>query len=391
MPLSRKTLLGATTEPALPPWLDHVFFAGMDPSQLEALLEHMEELVYGDGEYVVHERARADALFVITRGSVAVVRENDDGRHVLHEMGEGELFGELGMFLDKVRTASIVAVGEATLLRLPFAALVQGDAGESISGHLSGRLLRNVNKVLALRTKNLSDNAVTLLRERLQMGQFFVSLICLLVVYTLGLSLENTYEEQLAGYGPLVSILLLAVIALICTVQIRLMGWSLDRFGVHLRGAKAALTEAAWLTAAVLTLLTLGKWLLIQLHPSFADVPLIGIGSRLETYGLGKLLLLGASYALFAPVQEFIARGVLQTSLASFLSFRRSTLAAIILSNTLFAALHLHVSYTLAGLALASGLLWGAMFARHPTLVGVCASHVVIGLYTIYVLASSPL
>ncbi|MEZ4384198.1 MAG: cyclic nucleotide-binding domain-containing protein [Nannocystaceae bacterium] len=392
MPLVSRVNMRVDAVVGAPHWSDHALFAGMEPQQIEALAEHMDERIYNDGEVVVREGEAADALYVIEQGILAVVRDDDDGqRHELKRMHDGELFGEMGLFREQVRTATVVAVGRSRLLRLPFHALGQGGVEESLLARFPSRLMRNIGALLTERMATLSDDTVELLRDRLKMGQFFVSLVCLLSLYTLGISIANHFAAGLAGYSPLLSIVMLAVIAATCTIQIRQMGWTLDRFGVTLRGARRALGEATAATLLVLGLLTLGKWLLIQFHPAFADVPLIGFAARVEMYGADRLAILGLSYGLFSPIQEFIARGVLQTSLEQFLTFKRKTLAAVLLSNLLFATLHLHTSYRLAALAFAGGLLWGWMYARQRTLVGVSVSHILVGLYLIYVLSARPL
>ncbi|MCB9568147.1 MAG: cyclic nucleotide-binding domain-containing protein [Myxococcales bacterium] len=413
--LSRTSLL--ITRRRRPALATHPLFEGIDRADVIELIDHLDLRSYAAGEHVVRQGERADALFVIAEGAVMVVRADDQGEeHTLKRLGPGELFGEAGLFLDEVRSASVKAAGPAKILRLPYDALRSADAdasgsesslgasgsmvgasgstlspGGSMLGPVAARIVRNLGGVVARRMTSLNDAAVQHLRERLQMGHFFVGLTCLLAFYTFGLSLDRTFAAELRGYGPLVSIGMLATIALGCVLMIRKLGWRLDRFGVHLHRLGPVLGESLAVSAVILALLTAGKWLLIQLHPGFAGAPLIGFGARLEMYGASKLIVLALSYAVFAPIQEFIARGVLQTALEEFVSFERKTLAAILISNLLFAALHLHVSYTLAGLAFVSGLLWGWMYARQRSLVGVAVSHVVIGLYAIYFLASTPI
>lgn len=365
----------------------------MDPRQLDVVAQCTEHRGYRDGEFIVREGETADALFIVIRGRVSIVRHTDDDElQEVHSMGPGELFGELGLYMDRVRSASVRADGNAELLRLPYSALgTQDAASSSLMGRISPKLHRNLSELLAARFNALSDENVALLRARVQMGQFFVSILCFLSLYALGLSAMHTYEEQLGGLVPMISLLLLVLCALGSMIHIWSSGLTLAQFGVNATGWRKALGESLAISAAIMGGLTLVKWALIRWHPAFHDVPLIGFAARLESYGPVMLAALTASYALFSPVQEFLARGILQTSLEEFLTFRGKTVWAVIISNVLFSAIHLHVSYKLAGLALVSGLLWGWMYARHRTLLGVCVSHVLIGLYAIYVLASRPI
>ena len=71
------------------------------------------------GDTIIGEEERGDALYVITRGKVAVERNNPDGtKSLLAELGEGDFFGETALLGDHVRTATVKAKIPTTLLRL---------------------------------------------------------------------------------------------------------------------------------------------------------------------------------------------------------------------------------------------------------------------------------
>ena len=54
------------------------------------------------------------------------------------------------------------------------------------------------------------------------------------------------------------------------------------------------------------------------------------------------------------------------------------------LSSLLFATTHLHLSTAFAVVTLVPSIFRGLLYARQRTLVGVCVSHVVIGLWVIF-------
>jgi CRP-like cAMP-binding protein len=65
---------------------------------------------YAPGEMIVRQGDPSDAFFVIASGRVEVVCERPGGQDlVLQEMGAGEWFGEIGILLDKPRTATVRA------------------------------------------------------------------------------------------------------------------------------------------------------------------------------------------------------------------------------------------------------------------------------------------
>ena len=52
----------------------------------------------------------------------------------------------------------------------------------------------------------------------------------------------------------------------------------------------------------------------------------------------------------------------------------------------MFCATHLHMSSTFALLVVVPSVFWGILFARQGSLIGVSISHVLIGLWTLFVL-----
>jgi membrane protease YdiL (CAAX protease family) len=68
-----------------------------------------------------------------------------------------------------------------------------------------------------------------------------------------------------------------------------------------------------------------------------------------------------------------------------FLEERHRVAHAILLSNLLFSATHLHISLTLALLVFPMGVFWGWIFARQGSLVGSSVSHAIIGVFGLFV------
>jgi CRP-like cAMP-binding protein len=76
-----------------------------------------------DRNFVVFQEGdRADELFVVKSGRVAIGRRSPDGRESLVALMErGDLFGEMPLFDDGDRSASARALERSELLRIPFA------------------------------------------------------------------------------------------------------------------------------------------------------------------------------------------------------------------------------------------------------------------------------
>lgn len=83
-----------------------------------ALAGHFET-VSVNRDVVVREGDEADALYVLTRGELEIVKKAHTGReYVVATMTPVSLFGELGLVTYTGRTATVRASGEADLLKM---------------------------------------------------------------------------------------------------------------------------------------------------------------------------------------------------------------------------------------------------------------------------------
>lgn len=113
-------------------------FAGLDEADLEALGARLTERRYARGELVFKKGETGSSMYIVHSGSVQVYLPGDsdpDARVVLADVRTGEYFGELSLFDDKPRSASVVATVDATLLEL-----TQDDMLDHLSGSRTATL-----------------------------------------------------------------------------------------------------------------------------------------------------------------------------------------------------------------------------------------------------------
>ena len=174
--------------------------------------------------------------------------------------------------------------------------------------------------------------------------------------------------------------------------MMRRSGYPLKMYGLTWINSKRAILESLGITALVVGLLTLLKWFLVTEEPLFGGISLFqpsyagySHGVRVHLSSL-EITLLIAGYCIFTPVQELIFRGALQSSLQTFFLGSHRIGAAILISNLPFSMIHLHLSFSLAIAVYFFGVMWGWMYARHKTLVGVILSHLIIGAFAFFIL-----
>ena len=94
-------------------------FADLSDGQHQTLVAGSRMLHFGPGETVVREGAEGDSLYCLLRGRVDVIKAMADGRQlIVRQLSVGEVFGEMTLFLDAPRSATVRTVEECLLLQV---------------------------------------------------------------------------------------------------------------------------------------------------------------------------------------------------------------------------------------------------------------------------------
>ena len=93
-------------------------FGAIRAEALETLLSGTTAVEVGAGEYFFREGDMADAMFVLERGLVTVVRRWQDRDYRLRDLGPGDCFGEMALIDLFPRSAAVVAIQDCSAIRL---------------------------------------------------------------------------------------------------------------------------------------------------------------------------------------------------------------------------------------------------------------------------------
>jgi CRP/FNR family transcriptional regulator, cyclic AMP receptor protein len=125
-------------------------FEGMDPSSLVALAKASRLKPVSKGSFLFFQADRAEAVYMVWRGVIAIRLENPEGRElVINEMSVGDCFGELAILTGEPRSASAEAVVDCEVLLMPSSAFREALQREP---SLAARLL----EITARRLQNSS-------------------------------------------------------------------------------------------------------------------------------------------------------------------------------------------------------------------------------------------
>lgn len=126
-------------------------FAKVPPDDRSLLARSIEIAEYGRGQAIVSQGDDADAMYVIVSGRAKVVTAHDSGREaILSILGPNDFFGEMSLFDDRPRSASVQAIEPCRALRLrksTFLGILKKnpDVAIELIGALVGRL-RDANR-----------------------------------------------------------------------------------------------------------------------------------------------------------------------------------------------------------------------------------------------------
>lgn len=73
---------------------------------------------YNDGEIIVRQGDRGNCMYVIQQGEVEVVTAADGRELHLRNLGTNDFFGEMALFEEETRTATIRSKGTARVLTI---------------------------------------------------------------------------------------------------------------------------------------------------------------------------------------------------------------------------------------------------------------------------------
>jgi CRP-like cAMP-binding protein len=91
-------------------------FDGLSPDELKAISYTLTEEEVSPDQVVFRQGDMGDRMYIIVGGKVAVVRETPSGDETLATLRPMDFFGEMAVFDNDVRSATVKAMTSAVLL-----------------------------------------------------------------------------------------------------------------------------------------------------------------------------------------------------------------------------------------------------------------------------------
>jgi len=97
-----------------------MLFGEMSESQLEFFLSLAELKSFEAGEYVFHQDEKGNTFYIVVTGRFRALQYSAESIFILGDISAGEPIGELSLFRNEARSASVVALRKSTLLSLKY-------------------------------------------------------------------------------------------------------------------------------------------------------------------------------------------------------------------------------------------------------------------------------
>jgi CRP/FNR family cyclic AMP-dependent transcriptional regulator len=99
-------------------------FANLEPAQLASIGAHAALRVYEKGEIIVKQGDLAESFYVLAAGQVKVyISNNEDKEVIVGTLNAGEFFGEISLFDQEPRSASVAALERSYVQQLSYKSL----------------------------------------------------------------------------------------------------------------------------------------------------------------------------------------------------------------------------------------------------------------------------
>ena len=134
-------------------------FSNLDDKALSALANVAQRLEYEPGAVLCHEGEAGDRMFVIESGDVSVLKSVDNGDPIeVTVLHHGDIAGEMGLFGDRTRSATLRACCPCIAWALGYDAFerlieTEGTVAKGLLAYMSKHLVRETSAVAALRAK----------------------------------------------------------------------------------------------------------------------------------------------------------------------------------------------------------------------------------------------
>lgn len=187
-------------------------------------------------------------------------------------------------------------------------------------------------------------------------------IICELVDY-----IGNTIPNHIMTIGVEIMGVLLFIFIL------KFTSLSFKDIGLFTSNTKKVVRDGILISISCIIILVLIKFITRQFNPN-------AFKPNMPFFNLDTVKRIGITYFFTAGVQEFLARGVVQSNLERMIVGDHKKGIAIVLSGLLFATLHLYYGFFFMMGAAVLAMIEGVLYSKQKSLISIWIVHYIFGL-----------
>jgi CRP-like cAMP-binding protein len=361
--------------------------ANCSSQQIQTVARFASVESFAVGGIIIKEDIPSDYCYLLVEGDVDVYRE--DKHFLLDTLSRGDAFGIMSLMERKPRSATVEAKTPVTVIKLDLLSirnsLPEGmDIYERIIINHMNDLEAIVRSTDSLAIEEMKMNQEEL-KVRMSFGKFFASLVLMITLHFVIGRLALQYIEEL-GTTTFLTAGLLVGYGIFVFFLMKRMHYSWAEYGFTLANWRPCLADALLQSAIFVVLVTLVKWSLLEtqvFHEPLFELPFF------HRYTLPLAILIVATYACFCFIQEMIFRGAIQNSLIHFLTGPFVKTRVVLTTTLIVFAAHLHLkSLVLPLLVIVPNIFWCLLYYKYRSLLGVTVSHMIIGVWVLFIMGA---
>jgi len=373
-------------------WKEHRIFAGLSDSEFTLLSPYIEEKRFAPGEVLIRQGEEGKNFYIIREGEVKVTRKEKGKHFELATRGVQQLVGEMSLIDEKARAAEVQAIGTVKVFVIPDLRGLPISDKEAKQSILL-KIMANMVGLLNTKLRDSDSNTVQALQRELQRSHELVRLSLMLIAVIIGVWFYSAAIVKLSVFPHLRRYTSLAIsLGAIggAMYYIRTSPHPLTSYGLTLEKVWPATKFCVAWSFVFIVAVTLCKAAVVFFSPEMQGMPVFELRLLKSSNPLLMFSIFILVYLLVSLLQEFGARGFLQTSLSLLFSKKRGHFWSIVLSNALYSMFHMHYSVGVAVGSFILGIFLGLLWLRHQNLLALGVAHWLIGFWCIEILNLLP-
>ena len=360
-------------------------FAGLISTETKKILHLIHPIEIKNNTASIPIKIAKDIIYIVCQGELTITSvDMEDNTNVVTTLREGNVW--FGGKLDNANTKKVIlnATDNCIVKKLRFSDLYyQVDFRQSykkISRNLGLTIPQETDEILLIEDEQLAAKETQIEQSYIKSQYFIGFLFVIICVYINFLNIREFILSESISTVP-ITLFFLILCSLCYVFFLRITHLPPSELGLGLNNTKVAVKEALLTAIPLLGIAIIFKFIVINTVHDLQDQPLFDIAGTIEQIGGWQVFWFYAFVYVFlcVPLQELTIRSGVQRCLEIIHPDRETIWQPIVLSNVLFASMHLIASPFAAFVVFFPGLYWGWLFYRHHNLIAVCVSHAIFG------------